>query len=391
MKKTFVFLFAIVTFSLSAQNFNKWSLDVGGGFHDIPFGLSPGSDINHPDLWQANIGIRKMFNENFGVRLGFGMNKIKGKSTNPFEANFSRVSLEGVANAGNYLNFQNWTKRFNLLLHAGVGFGQLDNVTPLNANNDSSFHLIFGFTPQYRISNRLSLFLDYSILTNYNQSRTFNGATVAGFKDTQATILNTSIGVNFAIGKYKRHADFWRKEEDSKLANEVEVIKQRLDSVENEVAELKNRKPEIVATETLVKELDKRYVKKEDMTLKNGEIITASNVNFIKELLSRGYVNVYFDVNKTEVQKGSIGAINYLKQFMLDNPSVTAVLVGYADESGDDQRNQRLSERRAKKVFEILVAAGINSGRLTYSGGGVDRSVGKEARQLARKVRFLIN
>lgn len=65
MKKTFVFLFAIVTFSLSAQNFNKWSLDVGGGFHDIPFGLSPGSDINHPDVWQANIGIRIMFNENF--------------------------------------------------------------------------------------------------------------------------------------------------------------------------------------------------------------------------------------------------------------------------------------------------------------------------------------
>lgn len=54
-----------MTFSLSAQNFNKWSLDVGGGFHDIPFGLSPGSDINHPDVWQANIGIRIMFNENF--------------------------------------------------------------------------------------------------------------------------------------------------------------------------------------------------------------------------------------------------------------------------------------------------------------------------------------
>lgn len=264
-------------------------------------------------------------------------------------------------------------------------------MTPFNANNDSSFHLIFGFTPQYRISDRLSLFLDYSILTNYYQSRTFNGGTVAGFKDTHATIFNTSVGVNFAIGKYKRHADFWRKEEDSKLANDVEAIKQRLDSVENEVAELKNKKPEVVATETLVKELDKRYVKKEDMTVKNGEVITASNVNFIKELPSRGYVNVYFDVNETEIQKGSIGVINYFKQFMLDNPSVTTVLVGYADESGDDQRNQRLSEKRAKKVYDILVAAGINSGRLTFSGGGVDRSVGNEARQLARKVRFLIN
>lgn len=154
---------------------------------------------------------------------------------------------------------------------------------------------------------------------------------------------------------------------------------------------MKNNTSEIINTETIVKELDKRYVKKEDLTANNGEMVTASNVNFIKELLSRGYVNVYFDVNETDIQKGSIGAINYLKQFMLDNPSITAVLVGYADESGTDARNQTLSEKRAKKVFDILVAAGIDSGRLTYSGGGVDRSVGKEARQLARKVRFLIN
>ena len=46
MKKAFVFLFAIVTFSLNAQNFNKWSLDLGGGFHDIGYGLSPVFEIS---------------------------------------------------------------------------------------------------------------------------------------------------------------------------------------------------------------------------------------------------------------------------------------------------------------------------------------------------------
>ena len=183
-----------------------------------------------------------MFNENLGIRLGFGMNKIEGTSNNPFEATYSRVSLEGVVNP-----------------------------------------------------------------------------------------------------------------------------------------------------ETVVKELDKRYVKKDDYVVKKAEVITASNVDFIKELLNRGYVNVYFDVNKSEIQKGSIGAINYLKEFMLDNPSITSVLVGYADVSGDTGRNQTLSERRTKRVFDILVTAQVSANRLTYSGGGVDASVTKEARQLARKVRFLIN
>ena len=393
MKRIFLVAFSLITLSSMGQelNFNKWSLDIGAGVHDIAHSLSPGYTIDRPALWQANVGIRKMFNENFGLRLGFGMNKIEGNATSqPFEATFTRFTLEGVVNAGNFLNFQNWTKKLNLLLHSGIGFGSIDNALPFNATADTNMHFMVGFTPQYRLSDRLSLFFDYSLLFNYFQNRTFNNQNVSGFRHVNSTIFNTSLGVSFAIGKYKRHADFWREKTDSNVAGELNDIKMRLEKAEDKITVLENTKP-IVSKEVIVKELDKRYVKKDELTLKQGEVITASNVDFIKELLNRGYVNVYFDTNKDEVQKGSMGAINYLKQFMLDNPSRTAVLVGYADETGDVNRNQSLSERRAKKVFDILVAAGISANRLTYSGGGVDASVTEGARQLARKVRFLIN
>ncbi|NJN49917.1 MAG: OmpA family protein [Polaribacter sp.] len=61
--------------------------------------------------------------------------------------------------------------------------------------------------------------------------------------------------------------------------------------------------------------------------------------------------NVFFDVNSSTISTGSLSAVSYLKQFLMDNPSITAVLVGYADETGTEARNQILSEKRAKACF----------------------------------------
>ena len=54
----------------------------------------------------------------------------------------------------------------------------------------------------------------------------------------------------------------------------------------------------------------------------------------------------------------------------------------------------RISERRAKRVFDILVSAGISEDRLTHQGGGVDESVesnASEARNIVRRVTFTLN
>lgn len=53
----------------------------------------------------------------------------------------------------------------------------------------------------------------------------------------------------------------------------------------------------------------------------------------------------------------------------------------------------RLSERRAKAVYDIIVAAGIEASRLSYKGYGEDTSVDKnsaDARQLARRTSFQV-
>ncbi|MDP5105476.1 MAG: OmpA family protein [Polaribacter sp.] len=380
-----------IAFYAQEQEFNKWSIDLGAGVTRIINPLSDGYRSNSFDPGQANFGVRYMFNEKFGLRLDVGYNEFKeGEGSLPYKANYYRTNLEGVINAGNLFKFSSWTKRFNFLFHAGFGMSNLNTITPID-NSESIFNIIVGFTPQYKLSNRISLFLDFSTIFHDNQDVTFDGAAnTRNAENITASIFNTSIGVNISLGKNKENADFVQDEEVY-VNNELLDIKKRLSTAENVIAGLLVKKADI-NKEALIYELDTRYLLKGEgeSNSKYANTVTSSNVDFIRELLNSGYINVYFNTNKTTIQEGSLNSVNYLKQFMIDNPSVSALLIGFADETGNADKNLQLSENRAKSVFEILVAAGIDPNRLSFSGGGEDASVSQKARQFARKVTFKI-
>ena len=52
---------------------------------------------------------------------------------------------------------------------------------------------------------------------------------------------------------------------------------------------------------------------------------------------------------------------------------------GYTDSAGDDARNQRLSERRAEAVKQILVQSGVSASRITTAGYGAANPVASNA------------
>jgi OOP family OmpA-OmpF porin len=388
-----IFLGALLfcfTIQVNAQEYNKWSLDFGLGVHEIINPLSPGYETGALSFGQASLGVRHMFNEKFGLRIDLGYNEFKeGKNSLPFRANYYRASLEGVVNAGSLLKFSSWTKRFNLLFHGGMGLSSLRTITPIETGGEPLLNFIVGFTPQFKLSNRISLFLDASAVFHDYQNFTFDGAANTKEREISANLFNTSVGVNISLGKHKKNADFLEDEEVI-IDSEIDDIKKRLTTAENEIAALKVKKTEINKVE-LVSELDNRYAKKgEVVTNRYADVVSNSNVDFVRRLLNSGYINVYFDVNKTKVQNGSLNSLNYLIQFMKDNPNVSALLIGYADETGEENRNLTLSKNRAKSIFNILVASGISASKLSYTGGGEDKSVSENARQFARKVTFKI-
>ena len=387
MKKIlFVLTLAFCTVTgANAQDFNKWSIDVGAGVHKPVFPLSSGYGTDTPDFWQANIGGRYMINEKFGLRVDFGFNQFtEGDNSKSFDTDYYRGTIEGVINAGELLGFRDWTQRINVLIHGGVGLSDIKTYNP-NTPKDRTMNIVFGITPQVKLTDNIALFLDASAVGHFYQNISFDGNGSTSRKGINGGIFNASVGLNIYLGKNKTHADWYKKSDNTIIEednNELEALENRLKATEAKLASLKGIKGNF-DKKNLISELDNRYSKK-------GETATVPNVDFVKDLLSKGYINVYFDVNKSLEQKGSLNAINYLRQYMNENPSVNAVLNGYADEAGSEGSNKILSEKRAKRIYDLLVGTGINSNRLTYVGNGEDTSVSKNARQFARRVTFSV-
>lgn len=390
MKKIyFGALFAIMSFITNAQDYSPWTIDLGAGIQQAGSTVSDG--YNTSTFGQGSFGVRYMFNERFGLRLDLGYNSFSdAEGSLPFKSNYYRANLESVLNLGNILNFDSWTERFNLLGHGGVGAGSLNVTEPTDNGGDLIFSINFGITPQYQLSDRIALFLDFNTFINFSQDQNWDGGENLAWRESNMSLFNTSLGLNIALGKNKQLAEFAEEEvlDNAVIDSEIEILKKRLSTAEKEIATLKTREVSSSPNKELIMtELDARYVKKTEVN-KYADVVTGSNVDFIRSLLNSGYINVYFDINKAQIQDGSLNSVNYLKQFMMDNPYANAELIGYADETGTEAANKALSQKRAKKVFDVLVAAGIKPSRLSYFGGGEDKSVAKGARQLARKVTF---
>jgi OOP family OmpA-OmpF porin len=63
--------------------------------------------------------------------------------------------------------------------------------------------------------------------------------------------------------------------------------------------------------------------------------------------------------------------VEYLKA----HPDYTAEIQGHTDSIGSAEYNKKLSERRAKAVYDIMVKMGIDPNRLSYVGYGEEMPI----------------
>lgn len=80
--------------------------------------------------------------------------------------------------------------------------------------------------------------------------------------------------------------------------------------------------------------------------------------------------NVFFDLGKSTLRKESYVELNKLESFLKENNSIKIEIGGHTDTRGDNRANQKLSEDRAKAVYDFLVNKGVEAERLSYKGYG---------------------
>jgi len=104
--------------------------------------------------------------------------------------------------------------------------------------------------------------------------------------------------------------------------------------------------------------------------------------------------NILFEFDKAEIQPISYNELNRLLNLLRNNPGLKIDIYGHADKIGNEKYNKKLSELRAKAVFEYLIANGINKSRLSFDGFGSSRPIKKnnseEDRKYNRRVEFKV-
>lgn len=85
--------------------------------------------------------------------------------------------------------------------------------------------------------------------------------------------------------------------------------------------------------------------------------------------------DINFPTNDFSLDDNSKRIINLFIEFLNENPTVKVEIQGHTDNIGDDKSNQKLSEERAKSVYDYVLSQNVDSNRLKYKGYGESKPI----------------
>jgi outer membrane protein OmpA-like peptidoglycan-associated protein len=414
MKKIIItLLFASALTSVNAQEkntkteYNKWSIELAGGVNKPQRPMTSGYFTSLASPYVVDLGARYMFNNKFGLKADFGYNSFTGKnSSKDFDTKYYRADIQAVANLGRIMNFETWTNSIGLLGHTGFGLAQLEDEN--SSVKDRMGNFMAGITGQIKLTNRIVLTGDFTTILNAKQDHNFDAANVNKKTGFSGILFNGTVGLTVYLGKNEKHADWIIDNE-----NEIDDLKKRIEDIETSildtdkdgVADYLDEEPNTVSgvmvntkgkaidtnnnhiPDELESYLSETYGKNADKSpLANG-------TDLVKNLINDNYVCTYFDFGKSTPTNVSTEGIDFILNYLRNNPTASVDIIGHADEIGKSAYNDKLSNSRATNVKNILIKANIDPSRLNIIAAGEDISVNKDsegARKLVRKVTFKI-
>lgn len=104
--------------------------------------------------------------------------------------------------------------------------------------------------------------------------------------------------------------------------------------------------------------------------------------------------NVFFETGSAALKKTSITELTRLYQLLKDHPQLKIRINGHTDNVGNETDNLKLSEDRAKAVYDFLIEKGVDKNRLQYKGFGESQPIAnnetEEGKRRNRRTEFEI-
>ena len=414
----------------TSERNNKWILEASIGNIKGVKPYSPGYFSNKSNSYFGSIkpnsfslGGRYIVGEIFSVKGSLGYDIISNTNNRslqnnlpslPFKMIQYNLQVQGYANGAKLFGITEQLKRWGFLFHGGIQVVDMISKTKNIVENDHNYNesefnggLIFGVTPQYRISKRTAIQLDVTTIHNYRQHFNWDGAYSDNSENLSGSTVALNLGLSFSLDKDRIHADWDSKPKQDQL--EIAALEKRVGEMENlmndtdkdgvaDYLDQENNSVAGVAVDTRGKMVDgnrngvpdelERYVNnstKESTEKSNGDIV--------RRLIDEGYVCAYFDTAKSQPTNASTEGLDFIRMYLKNNPTATVDIYGNADEIGSSASNDSLSKARALAVKLILIKSGVSASRLNVTPQGEDASVNKDsegARKLVRRVTFKI-
>lgn len=424
MKKLFLSLILVSSLTIvnaqteteksTESSFNKWSVEVNGGVNRSSRPFTAEYFSKTPSFFNVDLGVRHMFNSKFGVKTDIGFYRMQShKHSLPFTTEYSRANFQGVLNFGRIMNFEEFTKSFNILFHTGIGYYQFR--TKDTQFTDSGANFIVGITGQIKLSDKIVLNTDVTSTTNTFQNYSFDGktdihATRRGF---EGGIFSASVGLTFYLGKNVQHADWYvesKNEEWKKKVSDLEKLMN--DSDKDGVPDYLDTEPNTLAgvavntkgiaidknnngvPDEIESYMAKTYGDGKETGKETGkEAAYVANNELVKNFINEGYISVHFDFDKSVPTNVSTAGIDFILNYLRTNPTASVEIIGHADELGKSTYNNKLSADRSTNVKNVLIKAKVAESRLNVVPAGEDASVEKDselARKLVRRVTFRV-
>jgi outer membrane protein OmpA-like peptidoglycan-associated protein len=138
---------------------------------------------------------------------------------------------------------------------------------------------------------------------------------------------------------------------------------------------------------------ESKYISKADSVFKTPASVDVA-IQPIELNKSYRINDIYFDFNSSTLKEESKAVLEQMIEFLEFNGNMCIQIQGHTDDIGNDADNLRLSESRARSVYDYLVDRKINPNRLSYKGFGETQPIApndsEEGRAKNRRTCFVI-
>ncbi len=314
-------------------------------------------------------------NVNSGLAYGVGFGRFLTEKIS-LDLEYSRAVLEAFngddsrnldENAFDLMGRYHFNDQKGFRPFVGLGVGFLRNDKPTKFNPTLS--LAAGLTKELTDRVKLRTELKYR-LQNSHTARFGSGV----FRD-----FFFSTGLNIALGDVN----------EQKTVTQLVEQSPQLDSDNDGVSDANDRCPNspqgsrVDATGCAIKVVDgdddgDGVANSRDACPRSapGDVVGSDGckVNVVIELQG-----VYFDTDKSTLKPESIAILNSAVKTLGTHGTILVEVAGHTDSTASESYNQRLSERRAKVVYEYLVNHGVSADRMTWKGYGEMQPIANNA------------